>query len=142
MKTEEFIKEYKSVSNRYFEMSDKADRIHKSNLKLAKETLPIIKESILKLFESGFCFAGEWIFIEDGGKSMGEFYQLNSLGDPLNKSEVNFEKYPKVICRKKDLDIRWVEDRILDRYFGYYTPKYELLENELGIKLCTEKEKI
>lgn len=129
---QEILKEYNAASKKYHELDKKVQAIHKDNLELAKTMLPKIKQAIVKkVFNNGMCFEGTWMYIEDGGKSMSNFYQLNDLGILRSSKE---EKEEHLTISKEDqLDYRWVEPRILDRYFGHYEPKHDILLNELKI---------
>lgn len=130
----QILKEYNEVQSKYHELSDKLEKIHDDNIKLADEMLPKIKKAIIKhIFKKGNCFSGRWTYLHYADKAMGEHYQLNSLGEirKLKKKE----SFPPPVFREEDLDTKYIQDRILNRYFGYYEPNHELLWKELKIKI-------
>ena len=133
----ELLKEYNSVSKRYYELSEIIDKAHKENLKLAKELLPRIKKAIIKeVFEKGNCFKGVWIYLEWASKEMGPHWQLNELGSLVSFKElIETNPFPGPIWKAEDLETRSIDDRILNRYFTRYEPKHDLLFNELKIKI-------
>lgn len=133
-KIQELIQEYTSVSTKYHDLSAKMQIIHKENYELAEKMLPKIKKAIIEeIFNKGKCFECEWMYIDNGGKAAGDFYQLNNLVKvrPSKKKE----EFPGTIFQKQQLNYRWVEPRILDRYFNYYEPKFDVLLKELKIKI-------
>lgn len=130
----EIVKEWKEISQKYHELSHVVDRIHKSNLNNAKKMLPTIKDKIKnELFSKGLCFKGNWVYIDNGDKSMGGFHQLNDLGEVVELKSIGNE-IPGPIWNHEQLDTTWVEERILDRYFDYYQPK-DTLKNELNLEI-------
>lgn len=130
----EILKEYKEISNRYYELTKEVEQIHKNNLRLAEEMLSKIKKAIIKeVFKKGKCFSGIWVYLDWADKTTGPHWQLNGLGE-IRKPKKK-EEFPGTISKKEQLDIKWVESRIMNRYFSYYEPYSELLLKELKIKI-------
>lgn len=131
---DKFLERYKNVSNDFYTMQKQASELHEHNLKESKRLLPIIKKAIVKeIFNKNKCYPGIWQFLYYVDKSMGPHWQLNELNAPKKFSKKM--EYPGPIYKEDQLDTNWVESRILNRYFAYYYPKYDLLEKELKIKL-------
>jgi len=133
MDRDKFLESFEKVSEAYHVMSAEATRIHQENTITANTMLPEIKKVIVeKIFKKGMCFPGSWRH-ENMGPGTGGHYNLLGLHAPRKLTKT--EEFPGPIHTKDDLDIKWVEEQILNRYFEYYKPNYERLEKELGINL-------
>ncbi len=118
-------------------LDEQLEKCHKQNLEASEKLYPRILKAIeTELFDKGLCFSAKYEYLSYASRAMGPHYQLCPLGEIVKfdkKKDYTFEDC--AIYDKEQLDNHVFKIRIINRYFSYYYPNYDLLKSELNIDL-------